>query len=178
MVTNAIITGTGLGLEFFNLFEIYSSDVFFLSSIVPAVACGNTDTMKQDIIKDNNKKVGIYLWTHNESGKRYIGSAFDLFKRFRSYYSISYLNRTKSMYICRALLHHGYSAFSLAIIEYIDITNLSFGGPKELILEKEQYHLDKSLSEYNILKVAGSLLGFIHSADTERYPPRRGRYYC
>jgi hypothetical protein len=66
----------------------------------------------------------------------------------------------------RTLLHHGYSAFSLAIIEYIDITNLSFDKSKELILGKEQNHLDKSLPEYNILKVAGSLLGFIHSADT------------
>lgn len=52
------------------------------------------------------------------------------------------------MYICRALLHHGYSAFSLAIVEYIDITNLSIDKSKELILEKEQYHLDKSLPEY------------------------------
>jgi len=46
MVTNAIITGAGLGLEFFNSFEIYSSDVFLLSSIVPIKVYNNADTMK------------------------------------------------------------------------------------------------------------------------------------
>ena len=64
MVTNATITGAGLGLEllpFFNLFEIYSSDVFLLSSIVPIKIYSNANTMKQDIVKDNNKKAGIYL---------------------------------------------------------------------------------------------------------------------
>src|SRR6185437_9076236 len=106
MVTNATITGTGLGLEllsFFNLFEIYSSDVLLLSSILPIKVYSNADTMKQDIIKDNNKKVGIYLWTHKESGKTYVGSASNLKTRLSLYFNFNYLERNKTMHICNAL---------------------------------------------------------------------------
>jgi len=41
----------------------------------------NSDTDKFLILTDNKGKAGIYLWKHNESGKIYIGSAADLFKR-------------------------------------------------------------------------------------------------
>ena len=175
MVTNATITGTGLGLEllsFFNLFEIYSSDVLLLSSILPIKVYSNADTMKQDIIKDNNKKVGIYLWTHKESGKTYVGSASNLKTRLSQYFNINYLERNKTMYICNALKEHGYSTFSLSILKYIDITDLSLGEAKILILEREQFFLDLIFSEdkpntYNTLKLAGSLLGFTHSSKTK-----------
>jgi len=71
------------------------------------------------------------------------------------------------MYICNALLYHGYSAFSLSIIEFIDITNLSKLDSKKLILEREQYYLDKfGPTEYNILKIAGSSLGSKHKEDS------------
>jgi group I intron endonuclease len=169
MVINAIITGADLGLElltFFNLFEIYSSDVFLLSSIVPAGACGNADTMKQDIIKDNNKKAGIYLWTHKESGKRYVGSASNLKTRLSLYFNLNYLERNKTMHICNALKEHGYSTFSLSIIEYINITDLSLGEAKILILEREQFYIDSMKPEYNILPTAGSRLGSFHLAET------------
>jgi NUMOD3 motif/GIY-YIG catalytic domain/NUMOD1 domain len=137
-----------------------------LLALIPIVTYSNAETAKSSILSGNKNKSGVYMWVHNESGKRYIGSAFDLSKRLRCYYSVSYLNRAKSMYVCRALLDHGYSAFSLVIIEYIDITNLSIEKSKELILEKEQYHLDNFLPEYNILKVAGSSLGYKHTEET------------
>jgi hypothetical protein len=76
------------------------------------------------------------------------------------------------MHICNALKEHGYSTFSLSIIEYINITDLSLDKARKLILEREQYYLDLIFSEdkpntYNILKQAGSLLGFIHSSETK-----------
>jgi group I intron endonuclease len=123
----------------------------------------NADVNKLQILSDNKEKAGIYMWTQNESDKRYIGSVVDLSKRLFNYYSIAYLTRFKSMYINNALLHHGYSEFSLSILEFIDITNLSSGlGPEDaskLILEREQYFLDSLSPEYNILKIAGSRLG-------------------
>jgi group I intron endonuclease len=70
------------------------------------------------------------------------------------------------MYICRALLDHGYSAFSLAIIEYIDVTGLSKDSSKELILEREQFYINNLNPEFNLLKVAGSTLGFKHSEES------------
>lgn len=158
MVTNAIITGTGVGLEFFNLFEIYSADVFLLSSIVPIKVYSNADTMKQDIIKDNNKKAGIYRWVNNESGNSYVGSSINLSNRLRLYYNYDFISdksksKSKSM-IHDALAKYGYSKFTFEILEYCDVNK---------VLEREQHYLDTLNPVYNILKVAGSLFGHKHS---------------
>jgi len=59
-----------------------------------------------------------------------------------------YLNRTKSMNISRALLEHGYSAFSLTIIEYIDVSGFSKADSKELILKREQHFIDTLAPDY------------------------------
>lgn len=61
------------------------------------------------------------------------------------------------MSINKALIKYGYSNFSLQIIEYCD---------RKDILVREQYYLDLCKPEYNILKVAGSNLGYIHSENT------------
>ena len=64
------------------------------------------------------------------------------------------------MAINKALLKYGYFPFSLEIMEYCDAT-------KAVVLaEQEQYYLDLLKPEYNILKVAGSSLGFKHSPET------------
>ena len=90
----------------------------------------------------NKNKAGIYLWIHKESGKRYIGSASNLKTRLSLYFNFNYLERNKTMYICNALKEHGYSTFSLSILKYIDITDLSLGEAKILILEREQFYID------------------------------------
>ncbi len=73
------------------------------------------------------------------------------------------------MYINNALLLHGHSAFSLSILEIINISDLSKKEARKLILEREQYYLDlffkKQIPLYNILKVAGSMLGHNHSSE-------------
>jgi len=61
------------------------------------------------------------------------------------------------MVICRALLKHGYSNFDLDILEYCDSKDL---------LKREQYYIDLMNPEYNILKKAGSPLGFKHREET------------
>lgn len=60
------------------------------------------------------------------------------------------------MLIHKSLLKYGYSNFSVEILEYCD--------PSEAIL-REQYYIDLLNPEYNILKIAGSLLGFKHSEE-------------
>lgn len=86
------------------------------------------------------------------------------------YYTFSWLNQTDN-YISRALLHHTHCAFYLAILGYIDISDLSKKEARELILLREQYFIDliflEDLNTYNILKEAGSSLGYIHSAETK-----------
>lgn len=127
----------------------------------PLVASySNPIDLKTVIYKENLKKVGIYRWTNLINGKIYIGSSSNLGKRFSGYLSSIFLTReslkTKSL-IYSALSKYGYSNFKLDILEYCD--------PKELLV-REQYYLDLYLPDYNILKTAGSSLGFKHSEET------------
>jgi len=118
----------------------------------------NADTQKEDILNDNKGKAGVYRWTNIDSGKMYVGSSVDLYRRFMDYYNIKYLTRAaKSSLICKALLKHGYSKFNLDILE--------FCNPSDVIT-REQYYIDNLKPEYNILKVAGSLFGYKHTQES------------
>jgi len=55
--------------------------------------------------------------------------------------------------INNALLKYGYAKFSLEILEYCE--------PIKCI-KREQYYFDLFKPEYNLLKTAGSLLGYKH----------------
>jgi hypothetical protein len=68
------------------------------------------------------------------------------------------------MVICKALLKEGYSGFRLEILEYIS-RGKKFD--KNLLLEREQHYLDTLKPEYNILKIAGSSLGYKASEKTK-----------
>jgi hypothetical protein len=96
-----------------------------LSSFVPVIIYPNAETFKSKIYSDNKDKAGIYQWTHISTGRKYIGSSNNLSKRLSTYFSIANLGKKKSVYIHNALLKYSYSAFSLSILEYINITNLS-----------------------------------------------------
>lgn len=118
------------------------------------------------ILSDNNKKTGIYLWKHLKSEKIYVGSAIDLKNRLLKYYNIDYLKRNKNMYICNALLEHGFGEFSLSILVYIDITDISKEEARKEILEREQHYIDLLKPDYNILLTAGSSLGYKHTKES------------
>jgi group I intron endonuclease len=141
---------------------------YFQGSLLtaPVIVFNNADTDKSEILAYTKAKTGIYLWTHKESNKMYIGSAIDLSKRLSNYYSLGYLTRYSNSIICNAFYSHGYSKFSLTIMELIDISNLNKDEIKKLILEKEQFYLDSFKPEYNILRIAGNLLGYKHSKET------------
>jgi len=47
-------------------------------SFVAIIVYSNANTDKLKILSDNKGRAGIYMWTQNESGKRCIGSAFDM----------------------------------------------------------------------------------------------------
>ncbi len=138
-----------------NLTGFYIS---FSALAFPIVSYINADTQKESVLNDNKAKAGVYCWTNIESGKKYVGSSIDLYRRFMQYYNIKYITRTaESSLICRALLKYGYSKFKLEILEYCD---------SSIIIEREQYYIDLLKPEYNILKVAGSLFGFKHSPES------------
>ena len=125
---------------------------------VPILSYTNADTQKESILDDNKSKAGVYCWTNIKSGKKYVGSSVDLYRRFMHYYNIKYIIRaSKSSLICKALIKYGYSSFHLEILEYCD---------SSIIIEKEQYYIDILKPEYNILKVAGSLFGYKHTIES------------
>lgn len=114
-----------------------------LSCFVPIRVYNDTQVEKSRALSELKGKAGIYM----------------------------YLEKNKTMHICNALLCHRYSAFSLSILEYIDISNLSNEETKKLVLEREQFYLDLIFSEdepntYNLLKVAGSILGYKHTEES------------
>jgi group I intron endonuclease len=63
------------------------------------------------------------------------------------------------MNICKALLKYGYSNFSISILEHCDYNNR---------LVREQYYIDTLQPEYNILKKAGSSVGYLHSEEAKK----------
>lgn len=89
-----------------------------------------------------------------------MGSSGNLSKRFHVYFShsglVKILNISTSR-IFRALLKYGYTKFRLEILEYCDY---------DKCLEREQYYLDSLNPGYNILKKAGSSLGYKHTEET------------
>src|SRR5437588_488642 len=126
---------------------------------VPVKFYPNSDTCKVQILSDNKNKSGIYMWTNNINKKIYIGSSQNLRKRFRGYFNTNHLLTYTNMNICKALLKHGYSNFSLTILEYCEPSKC---------LEREGYYQKKLNPEYNIAKEPGApMSGRTHSDVTK-----------
>lgn len=129
------------------------------NNVNPVIIYTNADLDKPRIIEDNRNKVGIYRWVNNINNNTYIGSSTNLSERFLDYYQSRILLKNKTP-IHNALLKYGYSSFRLEILEYL-VAN----EKKEAIL-REQYYFDLLKPEYNILKIAGSSLGYKHRDET------------
>jgi group I intron endonuclease len=129
--------------------------IFTSSSLEPVKVYLNPDKEKELIIRDNKDRTGVYRWVNLDSGKSYIGSSSNLSARFKQYFNYNHISYPKrNLRIYKALLKYGYSGFRLEILEYCYL---------EILLEREQFYFDTLNPEYNILKVAGSPLGYRHS---------------
>lgn len=129
--------------------------------LVPLITYINVDRNKFRIYKENRGKSGIYRLNNLITGKSYVGSSISLNVRFRTYCSLAYLTKIvkrDSSAISNALLKYGYKNFSLDILEYCK---------SSILIEREQYYINLLKPKYNILKVAGSRLGFKHSEITK-----------
>ena len=105
---------------------------FSTGSLVPVVTYENAAAEKVRILKENNNKSGVYIWRNKINGKKYIGSGTVLKKRFQFYFSEAAMKAAlKKSRIYSAILKHGLSNFSLAIIEYC---------PGEECIEKENFY--------------------------------------
>ena len=127
----------------------------------PVKYYANVDKDKIQILRENSRRSGVYLFRNLLDGKTYVGSSVNIRDRMHQYYSLKKLRYTlkrgKSR-ICASLLKYRYINFSLEILEYC--------SSSELIL-REQHYLDLIKPEYNILPVAGSRFGISHTALTK-----------
>jgi len=140
--------------------KLYSSHSVNVSPIIPIISYLNADLEKATIIKQNKSKSGIYRWVNVINNKSYVGSSINLGRRFKEYYNYSHISKVKrNIPIHNALLKYSYSSFKLEILEYCE---------PSVLIKKEQYYLDSLKPEYNVLKIAGSMLGFKHSEYTKK----------
>jgi len=110
----------------------------------PFITYDNALLSRDNILKNNRYKSGVYRWINRIRGESYVGSSKNLRNRFLKYYNKNDLNKVVTngnSRICDALLIYGYINFSLEILEYCDIN---------FRIEREQYYIDLLKPEYNI----------------------------
>jgi len=126
----------------------------------PVLVYSNLVLDVKSIYINNKGKSGIYCLINLITGVSYVGSAVDLTRRLRYYFSPKFLEKEilkNNSIIYRALLKYGYSNFRLEILEYCD---------KKSLISREQYYIDILKPEYNICLKAGSSLGRVTREET------------
>jgi len=116
----------------------------------------NAELDRANILKDNQNRMGIYVWFNNQTSQFYVGSSKNLKDRLRSYFNPAFLDKpsNRNMIISRALLKYNYSSFSLLVVEYCD---------ESLLTAREQYWIDTLQPDYNIFKFAYRSTGYKHT---------------
>jgi group I intron endonuclease len=111
---------------------------------------------KLDILLNIKNKSGVYMFFNLNNGKSYIGSSVNLARRFRIH--ISSVGKV-NLPLPLAINKYGLNNFAFLILKYCE-KNIN------ICLGLEQFYLDSYKPKYNILKLAGSSLGFKHSPET------------
>lgn len=110
-----------------------------------------------------NALSGIYRIDNKETNKFYIGSSMDIYARWATHKHLLNTNKHSSKHLQNAWNLYGGDKFEFSIIELTDVDKL---------IEREQYYLDlyktyDQIYGYNILRKAGTTLGFEHSDETK-----------
>jgi hypothetical protein len=149
--------------------------------VVPVMIYTNAETQKISILSENQGKSGVYRWINKENGNSYVGSAVNLSKRFAKYYSFKEISkgnmsinkasrrpRRDASHAARATLYWNMVILSLDLKFLSPVALRAKGGYCERTdaIEREQYYIDLLAPEYNILKTAGSSLGYKHTEET------------
>jgi group I intron endonuclease len=153
-------------LDFFNInYYLLNSTSCFLTNIVekikPIKVYNNFKEDRQQIRKDQIDNTGVYCLVNKINGNIYIGSSVNLAVRMMNYLNTTFLKNKKNnnMPIIQALLKYDQANFSLLIVEYVDIKNLSV---------RETYYITHLLPNYNILKQGYSSIGYKHTEATKQ----------
>jgi group I intron endonuclease len=101
---------------------------------------------------------GVYALYSPLSGEYYIGSSINLWRRLLCYGHASWLNKYYHLPIGKAIAEYGFSNMIIIV--------LSYTAPGAQI-ESEQSFIDLYKPVYNVLKVAGSSRGYVHTDATK-----------
>lgn len=93
---------------------------------------------------------GIYQIENKVTGKLYVGSAWNCWLRKTGHFNKLRANKHHSIKLQRSFNKYGEENFKFSIIEFCD---------EELLLNREQFWLDKLKPFYNICRIAGSSRG-------------------
>lgn len=93
---------------------------------------------------------GIYSIKHKESGKQYIGSTFDIRRRWNNHLSLLKRGKHHSPILQHAWDKYGESAFEFEILEQCEEDDL---------IAREQVYINNIHPSYNCVPVAGSRRG-------------------
>lgn len=102
---------------------------------------------------------GIYSIVNKTNNKFYIGSAVDIRERIYIHFGKLRKNQHHSSYLQSAYNKYGESNFDVKILSTC---------PKEYLIKLEQWFIDTQKPNYNICKVAGSLLGITKSESSKQ----------
>lgn len=123
--------------------------------VTPLFTYDSFEDNKLQIWKDNKGKSGVYRWINTVIYGSYAASSTIINRRIKCYLNTNYVKTYKhKSVVYSAILKHGLSVFRLEILEHCS---------KEEVVQREQFYLDTLNPTYNILKFAGSSLGFKHS---------------
>ena len=101
----------------------------------------------------------IYKIRNLINGKIYVGSALDYDKRKRSHKNDLLSGRHTNAHLQRSWDKNGKNSFVFEIIEKVI--------DKDKLIEREQRYLKNLNPEYNMCKIAGSVLGYKHTEETK-----------
>ena len=102
---------------------------------------------------------GIYQIKNIINDKIYIGSAVNLYKRKIDHFSTLVKNTHHNNYLQKSYNKYGKDAFTFEVL---------FTCPKKDLIRLEQYHINNYNPEYNICRIAGSILGIKRSEETKK----------
>jgi len=102
---------------------------------------------------------GIYMIYSTINNKIYIGSAISIRERKSTHLWALKKGTHFNIHLQNHVKKHGINKMMFFILEFCAIEGL---------MEVEQYYIDAINPEFNILKKAGSFIGYEHSEETKR----------
>ena len=146
-------------IKYYNTSNFNKQD--FVKQFKPLKVYNNFKQDRADIIKQEKDKSGVYCLLNKINNHVYVESSIHLANRMRSYLNTTFLksNKNANMPIIKALLKYDQSNFSLLILEYADVKNLTV---------KETFYITNIMPFYNVLKQGYSSLGYVHTEETKK----------